>query len=156
MTDLKVLAHELLTEAQAQLQQESHLNPTAVVITPKENLIFDLEFESDEERDEIYSEMMDVAREQHAAAILTVNDVYVDDESSAPVQLDGGGWGALSEAAREALVVTVSGGGFETWSLVSPYFRRGELFVFQPPRFTPDPGGEVALLGDWTGKTGAA
>lgn len=156
MTDLKALAHELLSEAQSQLQQDGHLNPTAVVITPSENLIFDLEFESDEERDEIYAEMMDVARQQHATAILTVNDVYLDDEPSAPVQLEGHGWGSLSESTHEALVVTVSGGGFETWSLVSAYFRRGEQCIFQPPRETPDPGGEVPLLGDWTGKTGAA
>jgi hypothetical protein len=156
VTDLRALAHELLTEAQSILQHEAHVNPTAVVITPRENLIFDLEFETDDEREKLYAEMMDVVREQHASAILTVNDVYLDDGPAAPVQLEGEGWGALSQSPREALVVTVSGGGFETWSLVSPYFRRQEQFVFQPPRATPDPGGEVALLGDWTGKTGAA
>jgi hypothetical protein len=156
MTDLKALAYELLGEAQSILQHEGHLNPAAVVITPSENLIFDLEFETDDERDELYSEMMDTAREKNASAILTVNDVYLDDEPSAPVRLEGEGWGALSESAHEAIVVTVSGSGFETWSLVSPYFRNDEQFVFQPPRETPDPGGEVALLGDWTGKTGAA
>ncbi len=156
MTDLKALAYELLGEAQSVLQHEAHVNPTAVVITPNENLIFDLEFETDEERDELYAEMMDVAREQHASAILTVNDVYLDDEPSTPVRLEGSGWGSLSESAHDAIVVTVSGGGFETWSLVSPYFRGGNQVSFQPPRETPDPGGEVALLGDWTGKTGAA
>lgn len=156
MTDLKALAYELLGEAQSILQHEGHLNPAAVVITPSENLIFDLEFEADDERDELYSEMIDVARQKNAAAILTVNDVYLDDEPSPPVRLEGEGWGALPKPAREAIVVTVSGSGFETWSLVSPYFRRNEQLIFQPPRETPDPGGEVALLGDWTGKTGAA
>lgn len=156
MTDLKTLAYELLSEAQSILQHEGHVNPAAVVITPSENLIFDLEFENEDEREELYSEMMDVAREKNASAILTVNDVYLDDEAAASVRLEGEGWGALSEAPGEAIVVTVSGGGFETWSLVSPYFRRGEQFLFQPPRERPDPGGEVALLGDWTGKTGAA
>ena len=53
MTDLKALAYELLHEAQQSLQQDGHLTPTAVAITPTENLIFDLEYESDEERDEI-------------------------------------------------------------------------------------------------------
>jgi hypothetical protein len=156
VTDLKALAYELLNEAQSILQQDGHVTPTAVVITPGENLIFDLEFESDEEREELYAEMMEAARVQHAIAILTVNDVYLDDEPATPVQLEGEGWGSLSQAAREALVVTVSGGGFETWSLLSPYYRRDEQFAFQPPRSMPDPGGEVSLLGDWTGKTGAA
>jgi hypothetical protein len=156
VTDLKALAYELLGEAQSILQHEAHLNPAAVVITPSENLIFDFEFETDDERDELYSEMMDAAREKHASAILTVNDVYLDDEASSAVRLEGEGWGVLAESAQEAIVVTVSGSGFATWSLVSPYFRRNEQLVFQPPRETPDPGGEVALLGDWTGKTGAA
>jgi hypothetical protein len=156
VTDLKALAYELLNEAQTILQNDGHVNPAAVVITPSENLIFDLEFEADDERDELYAEMMDVATEKNASAILTVNDVYLNDSPAAPAQLEGEGWGALSQLAQEAIVVTVSGGGFETWSLLSPYYRRDEQFVFQPAAERPDPGGEVALLGDWTGKTGAA
>jgi hypothetical protein len=155
MTDLKALAYELLHEAQKSLQDQGHLNPVAVVITPSENLILDVEFESDEEREEIYSEIMEVAQEKNATAILTVNDVYLDD-SGAPAMLQGEGWGELADSAREAIMVTVSGGGFDTWSLVSPYFGRGEHFIFQPSREAPNPGGEVDLLGDWTGKTGAA
>lgn len=156
MTDLKTLAYELLSEAQSLLQNDGHVNPAAVVITPSENIIFDLEFTTDEERDELYAEMMDVAREKSASAILSVNDVYLDDDAAAPIRLEGEGWASLSESPREAIVVTVSGSGFETWSLVSPYLRSGEQFVFQPPREMPDPGGELPLLGDWTGKTGAA
>lgn len=155
MTDLKALAHELLHEAQQSLQDEGHLNPSAVVITPEENLIFDLEFESDDEREEIYAEMIEVAKDQNASAIITVNDIYLDDSGS-PVRLEGAGWESLAASAMEAVIVTVSGSGFETWSLVSPYFRRGEQIVFQLPRETRNPGGEVELLGDWTGKTGAA
>lgn len=156
MTDLKTLAYELLSEAQSILQNDGHVNPAAVVITPSENLIFDLEFTTDEERDELYAEMMDVAKEKSATAILSVNDVFLDDALAAPIRMEGEGWGTLSESPREAVVVTVSGSGFETWSLVSPYLRRGEQYVFQPPREMPDPGGELPLLGDWTGKTGAA
>jgi hypothetical protein len=155
MTDLKALAHELLHEAQQSLQEEGSLNPSAVIITPQENLIFDLDFQSDEEREELYAEMIEVAKEQNATAIITVNDVYLDD-SGTPVRLDGPGWDSLEPSAAEALVVTVSGSGFETWSVVSPYLRRGGQVVFQPARETANPGGEVELLGDWTGKAGAA
>ena len=155
MTDLKALAYELLHEAQQSLLEHGHLNPVAVVITADENLIFDVVFETEEERDEIYAEMMDVAKEKNAAAILTVNDVYLD-ESGAAARLEGEGWGALGESAHEAIMVTISGSGFETWSLWGPYFSRGEQLVFQPARESLNPGGEVDLLGDWTGKTGAA
>jgi hypothetical protein len=156
MTDLKALAYEFLHEAQHSLKSDGYLNPTAIVITPDENLIFDIEFQTEEERDEIYSDMMEVAGQRNASAIITVNDVYPDDQAGAPVQLDGAGWGALAESLREAIMITVSGGGFETWSLVCPYFRRDDLINFHPAREARNPGGEVELLGDWTGKAGAA
>jgi hypothetical protein len=156
MTDLKALAYEFLHEAQHSLKGDGYLNPTAVVITPDENLIFDIEFETEEERDEIYAEMMEVAHEKNAGAIITVNDVYPDDSPGAPVQLQGDGWGALAKSPTDAIVITVSGGGFETWSLVCPYFRRDDQVSFHPAHEAPNPGGEVELLGDWTGKAGAA
>jgi hypothetical protein len=53
-------------------------------------------------------------------------------------------------------MITASGSGFETWTLACPYYRRESQFVFQPAKEVPNPGGEVDLLGDWTGKTGAA
>lgn len=155
MIDLKTLAYELLHEAQQSMQIEGHLNPVAVIITPGENLILDVEFDTEEEREEIYSEMTEVAREKNAAAIITVNDVYLDD-SGAPARLQGEGWGALAESAREAIMITVSGSGFETWSLICPYFAGETQVIFQPSREASNPGGEVDLLGDWTGKTGAA
>jgi hypothetical protein len=156
MTDLKSLAYEFLHEAQQSLQNNGYLNPTAVVITPDENLIFDIEFESEEERDEIYAEMMEVAQERNAGAIITVNDVYPDGAPGSPVQLHGAGWGALADSAGEAILITVSGSGFETWSLICPYFRREDRTIFHPARELRNPGGEVELLGDWTGKAGAA
>jgi len=155
VTDLKALAYELLHEAQQTLQIEGHLNPVALLITPAENLILDVEFESDEEREEIYAEVMDVAREKNTTAIITVNDVYLDD-SGAPARLHGTGWGDLAESAREAIMITVSGSGIATWSLLCPYFSRDGQVMFQPSREAPNPGGEIELLGDWTGKTGAA
>ncbi len=155
MTDLKALAYELLHEAQQSLQIEGHLNPVAIVITPLENLILDLEFEGGGEREEIYAEMMDVAREKNATAIITVNDIYLSD-SGTPALLQGEGWGSLAESAPEAIMITISGAGFETWTLLCPYFSREAQIVFQPSREGPNPGGEVELLGDWTGKSGAA
>lgn len=153
--NLKSLAHELLHEAQQELLEDGHLSSTAVVITPHENLIFDIEFEGDEEREEIYTEMIDVAVEKNALAIITVNDIYLD-ESEHAVTLEGPGWGELGNAAREAIMITVSGSGFDTWTLICPYFRRDDQPVFQPAQERRDPGAEVELLGDWTGRTGAA
>jgi hypothetical protein len=155
MTDLKALAYELLHEAQQSLESEGHLNPTAIVITPNENLIVDVEFEDDEEREEIYGELVESARDKNAAAIVTINDVYMN-ESGAAVRLQGPGWGDLRQPPNEAIVITVSGSGFETWSIVSSYYRVEEQFIFQPAREVINPGGEVELLGDWTGKTGTA
>jgi hypothetical protein len=54
------------------------------------------------------------------------------------------------------VIVTISGSGFETWSLICPYFRQGNHIIFQPAQEKRDPGGELELLGDWTGQSGAA
>jgi len=155
MTNLKTLAYELLHEAQQSLESEGHLNPTAIVINADENLIVDVEFEDDEEREDIYSELVETARHRNASAIVTINDVYLD-EHGAAVRLQGPGWGDLRQPANEAIVITISGAGFETWSVVSSYYRVEQQFIFQPAREVINPGGEVELLGDWTGKTGAA
>ena len=108
MIDLKALSYEFMHEAQQSLKNDGYLNPTAIVITPDENLIFDIEFETDEERDEIYSEMMEVAYLKNANAIITVNDIYPDDTGTR-ARLEGQGWGTLAESAGEAILVTVSG-----------------------------------------------
>jgi len=155
MKDLKALAYELLHESQLSVQEEDHLTPTAIVITPEENLIFEVEYDSEEEREEIYTDMVEIALEKNATAILTINDVYLDN-SSAKLALEGPGWGSLAESANEAVIVTISGSGFETWSLICPYFRQGDQIIFQPAQEKRDPGGELELLGDWTGHTGAA
>src|SRR5260370_26069877 len=147
MTDLKALAHELLHEAQQSLQIEGHLNPVAIVITPLENLILDLEFESSEEREEIYAEMMDLAREKNATAIITVNDIYLSD-SGTPALLHGEGWGSLAESAREVVMITVSGAGFETWTLWCPSFYCDGPLVFPHLREGPNPAGYVELMCD--------
>src|SRR5260370_27293039 len=107
MTDLKALAHELLNEAQQSLQAEGHLNPTAIVITPCQNLTFDMEYQNDAERDDIYSEIVEAALEKNASAILTVNDVHLD-ESDAAVQLHGEGWVDLAQSANQPIVGTAS------------------------------------------------
>ena len=154
-TDLKSLAYELLREAQQQLQDEGHLTPTAVVITPRENLILEIEYADEDEREEIYAELADVAREHNALAVIAVNDIYLDNAGPL-VALEAVGAGELSQPAREAIIITVSGGGFESWILISPYVHRGEQIIFQPAQEKREPGAEVELLGDWTGRSGVA
>jgi hypothetical protein len=155
MTSLKSLAYELLHESQQSVQEEDHLTPTAIVITPEENLIFEVEYDSEEEREEIYSDLVEIALEKNATAIVTINDVYLDNSGS-KAAIEGPGWGSLAESANEAVIVTISGSGFETWSLICPYFRQGGQIMFQPAQEKRDPGGELELLGDWTGHNGAA
>jgi hypothetical protein len=153
MTDLKALAYELLHEAQQSMLEEGSLAPTAIVITPAENLIFDIEFEDEEEREEIYAQLVDTALDKDAVAVLTINDVYLDGEGNlVKLQLPG----KLAEEPVEAIRIVVSGSGFESWSLTCPYFRQGERLVFQPAVEKRDQTAELELLGDWTGRTGNA
>ena len=163
MTDLKALAWELLHEAQQSLREAGHLAPIVIVITPNENLIFDIDYEHEDDREEIYAQLVDTATDNNAMAIVTVNDVELDDlPSGGLAQLEGPGWGALAQEpkepskAAEAIKIVVSGNGFETWSLTCPYFRQNSRIVFQPAQEQPDAGAELELLGDWTGSTGNA
>jgi hypothetical protein len=163
VTDLKALAWELLHEAQQSLQEAGHLAPIVIVITPRENLIFDIDYEHEDDREEIYAQLVDTATDNNAIAIVTVNDIELDDlPNESPVTLEGPGWGALAQKpeepskAAEAVKIVVSGNGFETWSLTCPYFRQNSRIVFQPAREQPDAGAELELLGDWTGSTGNA
>ena len=59
----------------------------------------DVEFEDDEEREDIYSELVETARHRNASAIVTINDVYLD-ESGAAVRLQGPGWGRPEAASQ--------------------------------------------------------
>jgi len=163
VTDLKALAWELLHEAQQSLQEQSHLAPTLIAITPNENLIFDIDYEHEDDREEIYAQLVDTATNNNAIAIVTVNDVELDGPpGGSPVNLEGPGWGALAQKsegpsrASEAIRIVVSGAGFETWSLTCVYFRQNSGIVFQPALEQPDAGAELELLGDWTGSTGNA
>lgn len=153
MTDLKALAYELLHESQQVMLEEGHLAPTAIVITPAENLIFDIEYEDEDEREEIYAQLVDTALDKNAVAIVTVNDVYLEgEENLVKLQLPG----SPPEKPSEAIRIVVSGSGFESWSLTCPYFRQGDRLVFQPSEEKHDPTAELELLGDWTGRTGNA
>ncbi|HWZ44449.1 MAG TPA: hypothetical protein VNW97_13315 [Candidatus Saccharimonadales bacterium] len=153
MTDLKALAYELLHEAQQAMQEEGSLAPTAIVITPAENLIFDIEYADEDEREEIYAQLVDTALDKDAVAVVTVNDVYLDGEGNlVKLQLADG----PAERPAEAIHIVISGSGFESWSLTCPYFRQGDHLVFQPAAEKRDPTAELELLGDWTGRTGNA
>jgi hypothetical protein len=163
VTDLKALAWELLHEARQSLQEQGHLAPILIAITPKENLIFDIDYEHEDDREEIYAQLVDNATDNNAVAIITVNDMELDDlQGAGPVKLEGPGWGALaqepeeSSKATEAIRIVVSGNGFETWSLTCPYFRQNSGIVFQPAREQTEAGAELELLGDWKGMTGNA
>lgn len=153
MTDLKALAYELLHESQQVMQAEGQLAPTAIVITPEENLIFDIEYEDEEDREEIYAQLVDTAIDRNAVAVVTVNDVYLDgDGSLVKLRLPG----SPPEKPAEAIRIVISGSGFESWSLTCPYFRQGNRLVFQPAEEKKDATAEMELLGDWTGRTGNA
>src|SRR5258708_38420199 len=150
MSGLKAMAYELLHEAQEAMQEEGSLAPTAIVITPTENLIFDIEYADEDEREEIYAQRVDTALDKDAVAVVTVNDVHLDGQGNlVKLQLPG----EPAERPAEAIRIVISGSGFESWSLPCPYFRQGDRLVFQPAAEKRDPTAELELLGGWTGRT---
>ncbi|HEY6969393.1 MAG TPA: hypothetical protein VJA94_09315 [Candidatus Angelobacter sp.] len=120
--DLKSLAQDLLRNAQHQLQRQNRVTPLFFMVTPQEKLMFGIEEPDPEERQEIYANLLAQAREKNALAVVTVSHVLLRSESRT---------NPAPEPPR-AIMVSVSGPGFQTWTLTSHYVRNGDQIVFQP------------------------
>ncbi|SRR5258708_6798099 len=109
--NLKELALRALEQAKKDLSRDKHLIPVAFVVTHKEVSDFTLTFEGPQEKQFVYSELVRVAREQNAYAIITINDAR------------------LSEGT-DCLYLTVSGPTLPTQSISVTYETRGDQIVF--------------------------
>jgi hypothetical protein len=109
--NLKELAFEVLEQAKADLSRDKHLVPVAFVITDNEVSDFALTFDGPQEKQSVYSELVRVAREKNAYAIITINDA----------RLSGG---------TDCIFLTISGPTLPTQSISVVYETRGNQIVF--------------------------
>ena len=99
--------------------------------------MFGIDEPDPEEREELYANLFAQAREKNALAVVTVKHVSLPSESR-------------SNPAREpqrAIMVSVSGPGFQTWALTSRYVRNGDQIIFQPAEEQSNPAGKTGIAG---------
>jgi hypothetical protein len=135
-TDLKQLAMQMLKQAQEDLKRDRHLIPVALVVGDDEVLDFTLTFEGQEEKQFVYSELVRVAREHNAHAIITINDARLSDDNN----LGGNGF-------SDCLYLTISGPSLVTQSTSVAYESRGDQIAFGEQIETT--GDRLNLLKGW-------
>lgn len=149
MEDPKQLALELLeTEKRYLLEdKDGYCAAVVVVVTPERRYWEEVEFNDEDEKVEAYAAVVARAKEQNAAAIITINTSRQLTLADGEV-LDGYWWGKLeSEECPRALTLTVSGPGMEAWCVSLPYrLEAGEVEMGQASDFRP---ARVGLLPNW-------
>src|SRR5258708_1126887 len=125
-----------LKQAQEDLSRDKHLIPVAFVVADDEVLDFILTFEGQEEKKFVYSELVRVAKEHNAHAIITINDARLSDDNN----VGGNGF-------SEWLYLTVFGTSLATQSTSVAYESRGDQIAFGEQIETT--GDRLNLLKGW-------
>jgi hypothetical protein len=143
-TDLRNYALKVLEVAKEDLRRDEYLLPAAFIVTDEEVFDFNLQFEDAQQKKSVYIELVEVAKEKAARAIITINDATVTSDlestSSAAARED-------RKTTQDCIFLTISGPSVTTWSLSLPYSCRGEEVVFGSPTETMDD--VLSLLPGW-------
>ena len=140
----KSYALNALEVAKDDLCRDKNLIPVAFVVTDDGVADFNLTFDGYEQKLSVYAELVRVAREKNARAIITINDSTVTSAA-----------GTLGEELRkECIYLTISGPNFQTWSLLVPYRRVGQEIVFEKATESTDD--VLNLLPGWTRDSAAS
>ena len=145
--NIRQFALQALEQAKDDLKRDKHLIPVAFICKYDEVLDFTLCFEGEDEKLTVYSELIRLAKEGNAHAIITINDAHCVPNSSDDF-LESYYPGKLAaERAPECIYLTVSGPSINTWSISVPYERKGQQIIFEDPVETT--GDRLNLLTGW-------
>ena len=146
MEDVREFALRALEVAKENLSLHGSLYPVVFLMCPGEVMMMDAIFSNEEEKQKVYANVVESAREYEASAVVTINDILeskTDPETYYPGKL-------AAEGGRECILVTVSGPAIRTWELLVPYERKPEGIVYATPVESFD--AEVNFLPGWAGK----
>ena len=145
-TNLRNYALKALESAKEDLRRDKHLLPVAFIVTDNDVFDFNLQFQDAEQKKSVYAELVDLARQKAARAIITINDATVTSD------LEADSLGTTVKRAdrttkQDCIFLTVSGPSIPTWSLSMPYTSVGNEIVFGEPTETVND--VLNLLSDW-------
>ncbi len=149
MDAIKQLALELLETEKRFLLEDAgeYCAAIVVVITPERRYWEDVVFNTEDEKVEAYTAVVERAKERGAKAIITLNSGRQLDATSDEA-LDEYWWGKLAaDGCSRTLIISASGPKMSAWCLTLPYsvenegVSLGAASEFQPAR--------VGLLPNW-------
>ena len=150
--NLREFAQRVLEIAKQNLQADGCLIPIAFIVGPEGTELVQLSFQNHEEKECEYQELVRLAHEKNASAIVTVNDAYYAHRpNDLQEYVEGYYPGRLAdEGSPECIMLTLSGPAFATWEVRVPYERTKEGIVFGAHKETT--GGDFPFLEGWAGK----
>lgn len=128
--DLKDFAMGVLEIAKENLQRDKELVATAFVVTGDQIQCLSVNFSDHNEKQVAYGELVRMAREAKAMALVTCNDAFKSNKAG-PDEVEAYYPGKLAaEGASECIMLSVSGPAIQTWCADLPYERAGEAIKF--------------------------
>jgi len=145
-TNLRNYALKALESAKEDLRRDKYLLPVAFIVTDNDVFDFNLQFEDADQKKSVYAELVALARQKAARAIITINDATVTSDLEADSL---GTTVAIADrkTKQDCIFLTVSGPSIPTWSLSMPYTSVGNEIVFGEPTETVND--VLNLLSDW-------
>jgi hypothetical protein len=142
--DLKQFARGILDSAIENLKRDGELQSAVFVVNGSEIHCLEVSFEGQEEKEQVYSLIVQYARKMNAEAIVTLNDAYWGEPEMAVNYYPG----KLKEAgSKECIHVSISGPMLINWIIEAKYEKRDGHFYFRLP--DEETGGSIGFLGDW-------
>jgi hypothetical protein len=139
--NIRQFALKALETARKDLARDKYLVPVAFIVTEDGIRDFTLDFGDNEQKMLAYSKLVEIAKQDKATAIITVNDANISkgEQNSAATN---------KQDLQECIFLTVSGPLFSPWSVCLPYDRLGTRIVFGQPDETS--GDFLNLLPGWS------
>jgi hypothetical protein len=140
--DIRRFALKALQTAREDFARDKYLVPVAFVVTDDGIRDFTLDFGDNEQKLAAYAKLVDIAKRNNAAAIITLNDANVS---------SGGPHTGPTDKLnlQECIFLSVSGPSFSAWSVCLPYDRVGSRIAFGEPSETS--GDFLNLTPGWSG-----
>src|SRR5947209_11731005 len=140
--ELAQIAMNIMAIARDNLQNDGFLDPAAFVVRDHHVQLYRIAFRTEDEKRDIYTKIVDIARRADAHAIITLNDAYIGSDEDDPETYYPGKLAA--EGAAEAIVLTLSGPAMPTWCLTQRYTRTASGIEFG--KVSEDRGTQMSLL----------
>lgn len=145
--DLREFAGQILEMAKENLHNDGVLLPVAFVVIGDQVLAAPIVFQTQDEKENAYRQLVETARARQALAIVTLNDAHYRPDPSGETRSVYYPGKLAAEGAAECILLTISGPGITSWEVRILYMRKPEGIEYGETIESNDI--QLNLLGDW-------